>query len=207
MLKKNTRIAQLILEKIDETDTELVQNLNHTSHDTMGFDSTGFNTPTTHPASKASPTAVPYDPEEIVPTINNLEIERPQNVCMDMSRDGPYLNIMITVRGNHPSLGMNIKIDEAGQPILIDCKSDTPACRISKWRTILRNARVKEINKTVVHNLQDIHDAVAMAKSNKSKSVECKFATENKVEMHPQLGIPQLHFEQENVIAGHHQEV
>ena len=127
--------------------------------------------------------------------MNNIEIERSKNVCKDMNGDGPYLDIIITVRGNHPSLGLNIKINEAGQPVLIDCKSGTPACRIPKWRSTLKNARIKEINNTVVHNLQDIHNAIAIARSNKSKSVECKFATENKVEMHPQLGIPQLHFD------------
>ena len=207
VLKKSTRIAQLILEKIDEAETEIVQNLDHTSRDTMGFGSTGIeHTPPAPSESTAPHNAIPYDPEELAPCINNIEIERPQNVCMDMNGDGPYLDIMMTVRGNHPSLGMNIKINAAGQPILIDCKSGTPACRIPKWRSTLRNARVKEINKEVINNIQDIHNAVAMARSNKIKCVECKFATESKVEMHPQLGIPQLHFDQLNVIAEHHQE-
>ena len=72
---------------------------------------------------------------------------------MNMNGYVPYLNITITVRGNHPSLGFNIKINEADQPVIIDCKSGTYACRIPKWRSTLKNARIKEINNTVVHNL------------------------------------------------------
>ena len=44
MQKKITRIAQLIQEKIDEAETELVQQLDHTSRDTKGFGITGKHT-------------------------------------------------------------------------------------------------------------------------------------------------------------------
>ena len=140
VLKKNTQIAQLILEKIDEAEMEVVHQLDPISRDANDFGSTGM-TPTLNAPTKSQNdlhNKILHEPYELGPIVNNLEIEQQVNICMAMNGDGPYLNIDISVRGNHQSLGLNIKSNKAGQPIVIDFKSGTPACYIPKWRSTLK---------------------------------------------------------------------
>ena len=46
-----------------------------------------------------------------------------------------------------------------------------------------------------------------MAKSNKSKTIKCQFATIEKIAMHPQEGMPMIYHDQLNIIAQHLKEM
>ena len=190
------RIAQLLLEKIMHPDIEITKSLTQTDRGTDGFGSTGLDTELPN-IDSANPQAC---------HIHNINVETPQNITMDSDGDGPYLEIELRVKGENETLGLNVHTNTAGHIILKDCTPSTPAAKIPKWRSTLRNARVKQIYGQDVKNRTDIMSAIKHAKECSEKFIKCKFATEKPVDIHPQKGIPQIHFDQLSGIAKHHYE-
>ena len=194
---KRTRIAQLILEKIETPEVSVENTLSATKQQEKAFGSTGMEAGQEQPTGMSNPQAC---------IINNAEVLRPELIKMDLDGDGPYLDVEIRIKGEHPTLGLNVTQGKTGQLTLINCKPGTPAARIPKWRSTLRNARVKKLHNTNIKTNSDLIKAIEAAKIDKIEYVRCKFATEKRVDMHPQDGIPQLHFDQLSVIARHHYE-
>ena len=125
---------------------------------------------------------------------------------MNLDGDGPYLDVEIRIKGQHPTLGLNVTHGKTGQVTLIDYQPGTPAAHIPKWRSTLRNTRIKKFHNIDIKTESDLIKAIEAAKIDKIEYVRCKFATEKRVDMHPQDGIPQLHFDQLCVISRHHYE-
>ena len=194
---KRTRIAQLLLEKIDTTPLELSKTLKSTDRDNHGFGSTG-----TSEIDQSNKNI--SNPQSCV--IKNVEINRPALITMDQDGDGPYLDIELRVKGVNNTLGLNITTNTTGNLILIDCQPSTPAARIPKWRFTLRNARVKEIYGNIVKTKNDVIAAISKARTDKVEYITCKFATEKRVNIHPQHGIPQLHYDQLSILSRLHYE-
>ena len=201
-INKRMRIAQLLLEKIVHPDIELTKSLHQTDRGTDGFGSTGLTTE--KPNTTDKPNIDSANPQAC--HIHNLNVETPQNITMDSDGDGPYLEIELRVKGDNETLGLNVHTNTAGHIILKDCIPSTPAAKIPKWRSTLRNARVKQIYGQDVITREYIITAIRQAKECSEMFIKCKFATEKSVDIHPQKGIPQIHFDQLYVIAKHHYE-
>ena len=123
---------------------------------------------------------------------------------MDLNGDGEYLNLELRIRGNHPTMGLEIYKNGTGQIVLDKCAPSTPAARLPKWRSQLKLARIKKVHDTPIKHSIDIINAIAQAKTEGLKYINISFALEKRVDMHPQLGIPQLHYDQLCVINMHH---
>ena len=115
------------------------------------------------------------------------------------------VEIEISTRGNHPALGLIIKTTNTlgNRPQLTEYKHSTPAARIPKWRSMLRNSFPISMNNTPITTAHDIIQAVQCVRNLGNDSVICKFAIVNKIAMHPQMGIPILYHDQLNIIATH----
>ena len=62
--------------------------------------------------------------------------------------DGPTIKIDLKVKGNHRTLGLVVEDDELiDQVTLFHCQRGTPAAKIKKWRSTLRNAKIIDMQK------------------------------------------------------------
>ena len=93
------------------------------------------------------------------------------------------------------------------RPHLHACLNSTPAARIPKWRSMLRNSFPTEIGTRNIATEQDLVDAVQHARTNKLESVQCQFSIIDKISIHPQLGVPILYHDQLNIVAQHVAEI
>ena len=63
---------------------------------------------------------------------------------------------------------------------------------------------MKTINNLPVHTILDAEKAIQAARVANEKTITAHFTTPDRVSMHPQQGIPQLHMEQMSLIAMYH---
>ncbi|MFN9979937.1 MAG: hypothetical protein ACK53Y_08500, partial [bacterium] len=142
------RIAQLIYTRIETPTLTETAELTHTNRGQSGFGSTDEQT---HSAPSC-----PTDPitrtlteqlteHDIVPTPQNKPtdntIQPPINIYMSDNPFDDLVNIKITIKGDHPTLGMILhQCPHRHKLQVTDMAKGTPACRIPKWRSILRHA-------------------------------------------------------------------
>jgi len=188
--KKGEKIAQMILERYDnDAATQWTLKLDETGRGDKGFGST--------------------DP--VVRQINSPHPEY-DSIVMSTNPYGPAITVQCKLKGNHDTLGM--EIDETsiqGRLTLLNCSKGTPTARIPKWRSQLRGAQLVAINEVKVKSIADVVRTIRSlkVKSNRDKTseVNLEFVTIEKVAMHPQRGVPQMYFDQLNVVANHHLEI
>ena len=86
---------------------------------------------------------------------------------------------------------------------LIDCTIGTPAARIPKWHSTLRNGFITRYNKRVVTTVKELCTLVEESRMKGDKDASITFSTINREAMHPIYGVPQLDHDQLNIIARH----
>lgn len=90
---------------------------------------------------------------------------------------------------------------------LKDMVLSTPASRIPKWRSTLRNAYLITFNGKSIHNMDDLIQAISQARHTGMINPTCQFATDKSYGIHPHHGVTQFYFDQLNVIAKHLQDM
>ena len=118
--------------------------------------------------------------------------------------DSPYdntLDIAVANTGTHPTRGLDVTFCDKFEKVkLIACEKGTPAGKIDKWRSTLRNGFIIAFNGIPVLNIKQlrrlIHDC-------EEPQFTVKFGTMDRQAMHPQKGVPQLYFDQLNHIGKH----
>ena len=115
-------------------------------------------------------------------------MEMPYNICLSLDPFDNYTYRTIQVKGTHPSLSLNLHICETRHiPQIIDCIKSTPAIRIPRWRTELKNGYVIAVNNIPVSTIDDIHQQIQHIREKSIQSVDIQIATLHKIAMHPQL--------------------
>lgn len=79
----------------------------------------------------------------------------------------------------------------------------TPGSRIPKWRSLLRNAYLTSFDGHTTHTIEEIQQAITKARQSGVIKATCTFAVDKSFGIHPHQGVPQLYFDQLNVIAKH----
>ena len=125
-------------------------------------------------------------------------------IIMDTTGDGPSMEIKIDVTGRHPTLGMTFSTEPGKSLVLLKCNPGTPSARIPKWRNHLRNAQCREIDGVTVMTMAHVKKAISQARTSGKKDISLVFSTEKFASMNPQEGVPQIHYDQMNVIAASH---
>ena len=190
------RFAQMIFKKIWSPTVEIVDKLPTTERGTGGFGSTNQKkmeiTPPPKPALKDN---YPLAAAAAAMKIKEGPIEFSAN---------PYdheMDITIPTDSDHPTLGLDLQhCKTQDRPQLIACSKGTPAGRINKWRSTLRNGFVLAINKQPVQTIPEIKQ---MIKDNTDTHLTFTFGTIDRHAMHPQSGVPQLYFDQLHHIGEH----
>ena len=186
------KIAQLILEKISDAKvTEWSTELDDTCRGEDGFGST--------------------DP--VIRQIHSPYKDY-QNVTLSTNPFGPSIIIECKLKGNHSTLGLTL--DETSMEnrlTLMHCEKGTPAARIPRWRSELRGAVLAKVNNVKVQKIEDVERTIEALKgtlsekARKDQIVKLEFMTVHKVSIHPQKGIPQIYYDQLNIIAAHQLEM
>ena len=172
-------MAQMICEKAVIPRITDATNLTPTSRDTNGLGSTerAQSTPDVNDiAQEYNPASdhvhiIPFDIEDdLLPPstvsphqpstnddiaiIRNLttDIEPPFHICLSSNPFDDVLTIDVSTRGDHPTLGFELDDNEyIGQRLqLMNCATSTPAARIPRWRSTLRNSFPLSIGKTKI---------------------------------------------------------
>ena len=86
-----------------------------------------------------------------------------------------------------------------GLPQINDCKSSTPP----RWQSELHSTYVTSFNNEPLTTKQQFKDKVKEARMSNATEVVVRFATIERLSMHPEKGIPQLYQDQLNIIGDH----
>ena len=129
----------------------------------------------------------------------------PPQIILSRSFYGSTLDTSVKLWGTHKHLGMNLELDnDKNRIILISCEPSTPANRIPKWRSVLRNGVLLEANGIIIDDLQHLENIITKARSDQQKHIILTFAPMEKQHERVEDGCPQIHFDQFNVMAYQH---
>ena len=144
-------------------------------------------------------------PVEVKGFVRNMDtdIQPPYNIYLTSDPFDDTIDVTVATFGNHDTLGFifnkNSKFGDRFQ--LQDCKSSTPAARIQRWRSTLRNSFLVAIDGVNVLHMDDILRIVLESRNNDKTTVSCKFSILDTLSLHPQLGVPIMHHHQLTIIA------
>jgi len=134
----------------------------------------------------------------------NVAFDLPYNLDLSSQPFDAFHHRHVPLRGDHPTAGLKLAMcDVYGQLKLVSCLPSTPAARIKKWKSELRNGYLTEINGISVASLSDAHNIIAKARQAGEPTVKCTFAVFAKSGLHSPTGNAQLYLDQMNVIAKH----
>jgi hypothetical protein len=110
--------------------------------------------------------------------------------------------IHIDNMGSHPTRGLDLTINEKMEWLqLLACNKGTPAGKIERWHSTIKNGFLLSVNDTLVMNITDVKRCITNT-ANKAP-IKLQIDTLDKQAMHPQTGVPQLYFDQLNHIGKH----
>lgn len=169
--------------------------------------------PETHPTEYPPEHRAKNPTTEQVPTQSQSQDtpvdtpDMPFNIYLSQDPFDKLLPIDITVKGDHPTLGLKVEMCNYRHRLrLADMVISTPASRVPRWRSTLRNAYILTIQDQPIYNTGHIEEAVATARRQGLMKLQVVFSTDQSYGIHPMEGIPQLYFDQLNVIAQHLQQ-
>ena len=186
---KGDKIAQLIIEQCKmHSPLNFVPELDNTERNNQGFGSTD--------------------------KIRNIQDKNSEleNIILSSNIDGPHLTVECKITGNDPLLGLELDAtSQENRLILVSCRSGTPTAKIPRWRSQLRGSYLKSIDDVPVNTVEKAIEVIENVKRKKSKNkkykVTMQFQTIEKIPMHPMKGIPQIYYDQLNILAEHQYEL
>lgn len=205
-IHKGDRFAQIIFKKIWMPTVEVVPSLNATSRGDQGFGSTEVRQPPKLKSTPPIPIPPPTEPRptDTAPAAAAAPARLTEPVSVIEFSDNPYdneIDITIDVKGDHPTLGLDVQHNKDFDRLqLLACSNGTPAGKIQRWRSTLRNAFIIAVNGNEV---PDITTLKRLIRECRSPQIKVTFGTMEKQAMHPQSGVPNLYFDQLHHIGQH----
>jgi dUTP pyrophosphatase len=160
------KIAQLLLIKVATPEIHTTTaDPPETQRVTKGFGSTDrLDSPVAHSLQELTTASLTDGPSDE----NNTPIELPYHIYISNDPFDLKIDITILVKGDHPTLGMQLtQCDYRQCPHLMGMALSTPASRIPKWRSQLRNAYLVEFNHQPIHTMEDAIQQITNAKEQK----------------------------------------
>ena len=156
----------------------------------------------------ANADVIPYEDNELnTPTINAVTSDL-EDIYLSYDPFGPTTTATIRVSGVHPTLGLELDFtDTSHRLILRNCAKSTPAHKIKRWRSTLRNGSLIRIDNKPTPTINDVEAIIEQARLEQKSHLTLTFATDEKVPVHVESGVPQLHFDQLNALAAYLQEI
>ena len=135
---------------------------------------------------------------------NEVDIQLPYNIFLSNDPYNNRLEHKIILKGLHKTLGMQLTADAiSGKIKLKQCLPGTPSARLPKWRSELKGSTILKVNGEDISDVKNVEKIIRRSRKNGDTHVVVVFGTIGKVPLHPTYGVPQMHFDQLNVIAHH----
>ena len=165
--------------------------------------------PTTPPNHPPEPTSTPFTPLPITaddgPHIIMHTTGLPDDFHLSTNPFGPSTDFTLPLKGQHPTLGLDlIKHPDNSRILMKSCSPSTPAARIPRWRSTLRNSIIIAVNNTPIDSSHQVAAIIAKARAAKVPSVSFTVVPQEHIDVTPDTNIPQIHFDQLNVMAHQH---
>ena len=221
-IRRSDKIAQLIVERADTPAIIECDSLTHTSRGINGFGSTDKTTANAPIPSKLKemplprpsflPDAVPrpYAAAAAAVTFDNasrdlnLSLSLPFDIDLTNSPFDSFTDRKIRIAGTDDLLGFDMAdCSKFGYPKLLHCRKSTPSARILRWKSELRNNFITHLNRIPVATVNDIREHIAKARSANEEEITVTFALLQPTSTHAETGLPQLFYDQMNVIGQH----
>jgi dUTP pyrophosphatase len=126
----------------------------------------------------------------------NVDIStNPYNDCVD---------IKMGTSGTHATRGLNLRPSPSHLETveIIDCVKSTPAMKIKRWRTRLKNNRLLKIDGIPMTSVKDVTSYFSLLDKDK-KEVTLTIGLLEKTAMHEDDGLPLMYFDQLSTISKH----
>ena len=160
------------------------------------------------PQSSTTPShmhVIPDDSDQILTASTTAQPHQPDDFTLSSNPFGNSVEISIPVKGIHPTLGLDlIQDDDTNRIKLKSCSPSTPAARIPRWRSTLRDGIVIAINDAPVDTIDNITTAIATARTSSTPSLRFTFIPVEHVNIRPDTNVPQINFDQMNIMAHQH---
>ncbi len=146
IIKHRERIAQLIVEKAQSPRVQECESLHNTTRGSKGFGSTDKNDPV-----PIQPLPCPVQPRPTAAAAAALNFDNvsqdlqftldlPYDISLTSSPFDTYTDRTIHLLGSHETLGLEfVDCPKYGLARLKHCKRSTPAARLTRWRSELRD--------------------------------------------------------------------
>ena len=178
------RVAQLILERHLTAPTTIAKSIHDTARGENGFGST----------------------DGIPAADTKIKVTQLQAADIELCWNEPIFTTLINLPNKGPHSMRGLVLREHQQQIHItDCLKGTQAAKIYDWRRTLRGTRLLQMNGTNVTSIlqcKQIIDATP-----RSENITLTIASKFPLSINPESGIPQMSFDQFNVVAKHHQSI
>ena len=205
-IQTGDRIAQMITHRIAYPTTIEVQQLVVTTRNEQGFGSTEVREDTTKSCAQAHMTNMSTI-HSITDSILAGDGQKPYNIWLSTDPFHNRLTIMIDIKGDHPTLGIQTTPSPfSGRLQIQDMVPGTPAAKIPKWRSTLHRAIMLKFNGKHVHNAPSLATHIQAACSQGLLRAQVEVATVGHHAIHSTKGSLHLYYNQLNVIAQHLQQ-
>ena len=182
-IDKGDRVAQLVLERYAKPNIRVMQQTEvpQTQRGNNGLGSTGVT---------VRKTGQNTDTTQAYPDV-------------DLTLQAPEFTMDFRIRTNskHPTLGL-ITEDTAKGLMILRCEKSTPSAKIPQWRRTIKGGYIRAINGDPINSRDDLIQKIKTIGPQHSHIV-CTIAAIQPVPIHPDTGVPQLHFDQIRVIDQH----
>mmetsp|Transcript_21547 Transcript_21547/g.25679 ORF Transcript_21547/g.25679 Transcript_21547/m.25679 type:complete len:144 (+) Transcript_21547:643-1074(+) len=129
----------------------------------------------------------------------------PGGFCLSTNPFEHSTDITIPIKGNHSTLGLSLALHPDNDCIILrECIPSTPAGRIPRWRSTIRDSTVITVNDISSSSIDNVLSSIAAARLRNDESVSFTLVTPERVNIHPGTNVPQIHFDQLNVMAFQH---
>ena len=151
---------------------------------------------------------IPYSEDELDrPIVRSISTPL-EDMYLSSSPLGPTITIETKLQGIHPTLGLILDDrNTLGRLTLLECEKGTPSAKIKKWRSKLRYSNLIEVNGKPVKAISEVEEEISQSRKEQKSEISLTFATDEKIPIHIEKGVPQLYFDQLNVIAEILQEI
>ena len=201
-INQGSKISQGIVENYTPTVPVENTSLNSTERQDAGFGSTNEKADVIAPIIKSMKVQSSTTSNE--PVISDIPIELPYNIFFSTDPYNNHLKHTVEITGTHKTLGLDLKKDVyTGRLQLQACIPGTPVAHIPKWRSQLVNSTLLKVNDVPVSTISEVEKIINKMRQHNKNTVTITFGTIEKVPIHPSYGVPQIHFDQLNVIAHH----
>jgi dUTP pyrophosphatase len=200
-IHQGDKIAQLVFLAMATPVLQIAEQLKTTERTDQGFGSTDV--ATDHQATEATDQPIVRNGTHF-PEIPS--IAQPYDIILLHEPYDYFLNIEVTVSGNHPPLGLILHAEDNGRVILQGMEKSTPGHKIPRWKSTLHKATLLRVAHTSpeldcqVHSIDGFMKSVATHRDKKQQTMMLQFATTVPVPLHPETGNPQIHQDQFNAV-------